>query len=378
MATISIQQEGRALEIEVQGRVVRFHAIWLRDNAWDDQTRSPGNGQKLIRLSDIPVATAIADARLEASVLTLTFVPENKVVEYNLAWLLEHAYDGVPARQKGWIDACLHTWDSAAMAEPPLGCFNAVHASAQALQGWLAGLARFGVAKLANGPVADQALMQVVDLFGYVRETNYGRHFEVRSEVNPTSLAFTRQGLQAHTDNPYRDPVPTLQVLYCLENSVEGGDSLVVDGFRAAQCLRDESPAAFDLLSRYCACFEYRGAQGVILRARRPMIELDPDGRLIAVRFNNRSATAIAEVPYGEMEAYYAAYRRFGEIIDDPAMAVRFRLEPGECFIVDNTRVMHARTAFSGTGMRWFQGCYADKDSLLSRLATLQETLGDA
>ena len=29
------------------------HAVWLRDNAWDDKTRSPGNGQRLITLGDI-------------------------------------------------------------------------------------------------------------------------------------------------------------------------------------------------------------------------------------------------------------------------------------------------------------------------------------
>ena len=45
-------------------------------------------------------------------------------------------------------------------------------------------------------------------------------------------------GLQAHTDNPYRDPVPTLQIFYCLENSVEGGENMVVDGFRAADGAR--------------------------------------------------------------------------------------------------------------------------------------------
>ena len=105
--------------------------------------------------------------------------------------------------------------------------------------------------------------MQVVDLFGYVRETNYGRHFEVRTEVNPTNLAYTGLGLQAHTDNPYRDPVPTLQVLYCLESSAAGGDNMVVDGFRVAERLRAENPEWFDVLTRYCARFEYAGEAGV-------------------------------------------------------------------------------------------------------------------
>ena len=86
----------------------------------------------------------------------------------------------------------------------------------------------------------------------------------------------------------------------------------------------------------------------------------------------NRSAAPITDVPFERMAAYYAAYRRLGEIIDDPAMAVSFRLDPGECFLVDNTRVLHARRAYSGSGTRWLQGCYADKDGLLSTLAALE------
>ena len=58
-----------------------------------------------------------------------------------------------------------------------------------------------------------------------MRETNYGRHFEVRAEVNPINLALTGLGLPAHSDNPYRDPVPSVQVLYCLESSAAGGES---------------------------------------------------------------------------------------------------------------------------------------------------------
>ena len=58
--------------------------------------------------------------------------------------------------------------------------------------------------------------MDVASLFGFVRETNYGKWFEVRTEVNPVNLAYTGLGLQAHTDNPYRDPVPSMQILYCL------------------------------------------------------------------------------------------------------------------------------------------------------------------
>ncbi|MCV6592415.1 MAG: TauD/TfdA family dioxygenase, partial [Silicimonas sp.] len=160
-------------------------------------------------------------------------------------------------------------------------------------------------------------------------------------------------------------------ILYCLENSAEGGDSIVVDGFRAAEKLRDQNPEGFALLAGYPARFEYKGEDGVCLRSRRPMIELSPDGEIIGIRFNNRSSAPFVDVPFDKMEAYYAAYRQLGDIIDDPAMGVSFKLEPGESFIVDNTRVLHARLGYSGAGSRWLQGCYADKDGLLSTLAAM-------
>ena len=105
------------------------------------------------------------------------------------------------------------------------------------------------------------------------------------------------------------------------------------------------------------------------------MIELAPDGELIGVRFNNRSAAAITDVPFDDMADYYAAYRQFGDIIDDPTMEVTFKLQPGESFLVDNTRVLHARKGYSGAGSRWLQGCYADKDGLLSTLAAMERRL---
>jgi gamma-butyrobetaine dioxygenase len=73
------------------------------------------------------------------------------------------------------------------------------------------------------------------------------------------------------------------------------------------------------------------------------------------------------------MDDYYNAYRRMAELIEDPALSFRFQLAPGDLFIVDNLRVLHARDAFTGGGERWLQGCYADKDGLLSTLTALEE-----
>ena len=79
-------------------------------------------------------------------------------------------------------------------------------------------------------------------------------------------------------------------------------------------------------------------------------------------------------LPPAQAEAAYAAILVWARLLERPEFALRLRLSPGDCLIFDNTRVLHARTAFAapvfpGTGERHLQGCYADLDGLLSTLA---------
>ena len=83
-------------------------------------------------------------------------------------------------------------------------------------------------------PAEEGRVLEVAGTFGFVRETNYGRLFDVRVRPDPNNLAFTSARITPHTDNPYRDPVPTLQLLHCLTNAAVGGDSGLIDGFKAA------------------------------------------------------------------------------------------------------------------------------------------------
>jgi gamma-butyrobetaine dioxygenase len=348
--------------------------MWLRDNAPDTETRNPGNGQRLITLLDIPPETRIADALWADGRLSLRFEPEGKVVAFDPDWLLAQAYDKPPPPASGWTGPHITRWDAGLTDQTPVEDYDAICVDKAARLRWLNAIRRYGFARLTNVPTSPGIALDVAHLFGHVRETNYGRAFDVRAEVNPNNLAYTNLGLQAHTDNPYRDPVPGLQILVCLENTVSGCESLVIDGFKVAEKLQAQSPGGFDLLTKHCARFEYAGSKGVKLRSKRPIIELGPDGELIAIRFNNRSAAPFTDIPYDDMAYYYDAYRQLATLIEDPALAVRFELAPGELFIVDNQRVLHGRSAITSSGKRWLRGCYTDKDGLLSTLAALEET----
>jgi [2-(trimethylamino)ethyl]phosphonate dioxygenase len=360
------------------GTTARFHALWLRDNALDDKTRSAANGQRLVTILDVPPETSVAMAQVTSEGdLSLSFSPEEKSVAFPAEWLRARIYDRTGEVRQGWTPPEITRWKAGEFKSLPSASFATIARDRNELGRWLEQVRRYGFALLTDIPEGSGNLCRIAELFGYVRETNYGRWFDVRTEVNPSNLAYTNLGLQAHTDNPYRDPVPTLQLLACLENSVEGGESTVVDGFAIAGELHDERPEWFRLLGRYPARFEYAGSAGVRLRAKRPMIELAPDGELIAIRFNNRSTAPLVDIPFGDMTEYYRAYRRFAELVEDRRFEVTFKLKPGELFIVDNTRVLHARKAFSGIGFRWLQGCYADKDGLLSTLEAIQDEQRD-
>jgi gamma-butyrobetaine dioxygenase len=374
MSRVTVETGGTVVQLCLGNEIMRFHAIWLRDNAQDDETRDQINGQRLIALKEIPSDTWVSDARVEADSLVITFKPENKVVRYDFDWLMENNYDEVKNLKRGWISQDQETWDADLAFVPSCDFDKLIKKNILTLK-WLADVRKYGFGKITNGPITEGALFKVIELFGYVRETNYGKHFEVRTEVNPSNLAFTGLALQAHTDNPYRDPVPTLQLLYCLESSAAGGENMLVDGFKAITRLREENEEYFDLLSNYSARFEYKNNKDVHLKSRRPIIELSSNGELLAIRFNNRSMSAVNDVPFNKMEKWYSAYRRLGEIIDDPNMEITFRLNPGEAFIVDNTRVLHARKGYSGTGKRWLQGCYSDKDGLNSAFYSLEKAL---
>lgn len=76
-------------------------------------------------------------------------------------------------------------------------------------------------------------------------------------------------------------------------------------------------------------------------------------------------------LPVAPLVEFYRAYRVFAATLLPPGLTLRFSLEPGDCIVFDNTRVLHSRTGFTATGRRHLQGCYADIDGVESTVAIL-------
>jgi [2-(trimethylamino)ethyl]phosphonate dioxygenase len=366
-AGLAIEAGGAMLAVTwADGRVSRFPALWLADNR--PETRRGGEGQRLMDAIELPEPIGVGAAEIVAGGIEIAFTGLEPASLFDPVWLRRHALDPASRAERRRTP---RLWDAGLAGDPlPAAEHGVVARDKRALLGWLRHVDRLGFALLHGVPTTPGAVCDVVSLFGYVRETNYGRVFDVVSVEEPHNLAFTALALGNHTDNPYRDPVPQLQLLHCLEAAGEGGESIVVDGFAVAERLRRDAPDAFDLLARTKVPFRYVEPGAVDLRHSAPLIELDAEGALRAIRYNSRSIGPIDLDP-DALPAFYAAYRRFGRLLHDPAMTVGFRLRPGDLFIVDNRRVLHGRRGFGG-GRRHLQGAYADADSLTSKLRVLE------
>ena len=346
--------------------VLDFPAVWLRYNCPCPDCRDPVTGQRLLSITNVPNDLAVTVTAHTSTEIGVTFAPDGHRSVFRRDWLAARARDEADPRTEDGK----RLWRAADLAEPPATDWDTYLRDDAIRAEILAAVVRDGVALLRGVPASAGTVLEVAATFGYVRETNYGRLFDVRVEPDPDNLAFTSREIAPHTDNPYRDPVPTLQLLHCLRDAATGGDTGLVDGFAAAAALRATDPDSFGVLTGTPVTFGYID-KGTELTARQPLISLSPRGRITGIRYNERSMEPPAAEPF------YPALRAWARLLARPEFRLRLRLSPGDCLIFDNTRVLHARTAFSApvssnTGERHLQGCYADLDGLLSTLAVLR------
>ena len=358
------------------GKRSRLYSHWLRDHCQMPTSRNTNNGQRLFSISSVLKNTYIEKANIdEKSDVCVRFQPEDYVSIFSQDWLRQNCYnlnnpfdDRSEKNKKLWKKSSFNN-------DLPRVKYKNFHQNDTGKLDSLRFVRDLGFCIIEGAPITEGQVLSVIAELGFTRETNYGQLFEVRTEVNPNNLAFTNMGLGSHTDNPYREPVPTVQLLHCLESSIEGGDSILVDGFNAAKILKEESSENFEVLTNNWINFRFSDEK-TDLRSRVPMIEINDNDEIIKVRYNNRSIDTI-KLPPEKIRPFYLAYRHWSEVIERDELKIEFQLLPGEILMFDNTRVMHARTAFSKNGKRHLQGAYTDLDGLYSLLNILENQEND-
>ena len=106
-----------------------------------------------------------------------------------------------------------------------------------------------GIARLENVPVEPSFGTTLGSRIGPIRESNYGRSWDVKADIpldgasETNSSANTNYRLGPHTDLPTRETPPGFQFLHCIENSTGGGWSTMADGLAVVDHIRTAHPA---------------------------------------------------------------------------------------------------------------------------------------
>jgi gamma-butyrobetaine dioxygenase len=364
-------------------------AIWLRDNCPCPQCRDPATGERLVRITDLATDVSVVAARQSGDRVEVTFGPDGHQATFDAHWLGRFGTTGVSAlggrpapgatRLAGYASSgdgsltedAKRLWGVADIASAfPQGSWPVFQAEAAHRQACLEAVLRDGFIVLRDVPAEPGTVLTVARRFGFVRETESGPFVDVRVSARPSSSTFTSQAVTPRTGLAFRDPVPTLQLVHCLEQVADGGETVLVDGFHAAATLRAERPREFGVLTGTEVTFAYADAASD-LRATRPVIGISSRGRIREIRVDSGLMQPL-RMPPAEVVAFYNAYRAFAELVGRPRQAATFQMRSGDCLVLDNTRILVGRTAFTSSTRRHMQLCWAELDGVTSALALLR------
>lgn len=349
------------------GRTSQHHALWLRENSPDPDTIHPLSREMAIGPLDLPEDIHPHCVAIDADgSLRVVWSHGAHVSRYHPGWLRAHAwFEEAESRPSPVL------WTAAELSRPPTYDGPRALLDDAIFLDWLVALRDTGIARLEGLPCEEGMLELLVTRIGPLRETNFGRIYDLFIKDDPDSNAFTAAALSLHMDLPTRECPHGLQFLYCRENSTTGGEGLYVDGYRIAEDLRAEEPAHFAALSTVVWEFNNR-AKNCDYRARGPVIALDETGRVSGIRFTPWLRSPL-KAPLAEQERAYLSVRAFMRRSQDPAYQLSVRYRPGDLVAFDNRRVLHGRRAYDARGgRRYIEGTYADRDDLHSRIRTLQ------
>ena len=175
--------------------------------------------------------------------------------------------------------------------------------------------------------------------------SHYGGFWDFTSDLKHSDTA-TPLPLPAHTDTTFYSqsaglqlfvfPLPSLNLpdmQHCLKQSESGGESLLVDGYKAAQILRDEHPESYSILSRTAVPSHSAGDPNYFFQVKsKPVLchDLVGTGELVQVRWNNDDRSTMSEFPpEGGVEGFYESIRRWDEILRRKDSEYWFPLVPG-------------------------------------------------
>jgi gamma-butyrobetaine dioxygenase len=241
-----------------------------------------------------------------------------------------------------------------------------------------------GIALVRGLPTEPGSVVNLAQNFGPIRVTHFGSLFDIRSQPDDragtgSNIGATQSNAQApHIDETWRQNMPGISFFHCLKPDPGGqGASAYIDGFAAAERIRENDPDAFEFLTTVPILFAAMRNEHEQFRSRARAIVTDNEGIVRGLRIADRTLPPL-DLSLEQIEPGYKALAAIRREFYDFSYAFERVLQPGECVIFDNHRVLHTRRAFNkSSGERWLQQVSVDRDEFQSGLQCLAKSLGE-
>lgn len=388
-------EKGISLDFDKLDAPVTVANLWLRDACQCHLCVSESSGQKRFATCDIPSELKVDSLRvLEDGALEVSWANDlalggvQHVSTYPLSFLQDMPLQTKPYRRNKLVR---EIWDSQHFDKDSRSrdiSYSSWMEDGSGFAEAFRNLHKWGLVVIRGVPQTESAVEQVASRLGHLQATFYGPTWDVVSKPQAENVAYTNEFLCLHQDLMYLRTPPRIQILHCLENGCEGGDSLFSDGLRAAHDLQLKNPTHFETLATYPVDFHYakgghywnhrRRTIGTLVnnKVRHPLsVRWSPpfQAPFWTARHGFRESSSSDHRVGSSVERWQEAAKVFRDSIEDPANMVQFRLQPGDCVVFDNWRVLHGRRAFdTASGRRHLKGTYVEDQAFGSTLYRLQ------
>ncbi|XP_068429092.1 gamma-butyrobetaine dioxygenase [Clinocottus analis] len=372
--------EERMVEVEWEdGGHSLYPFTWLRDNCQCPLcTLDSARARKLLML-DLDVHTGVDAVEVTNDNKVSIAWPDQHASVFDAEWLKKRCFSAA-ARQALKEELFLnerHYWDSK-LRIPTADYQEVLHDDKAALD-WLSDLRRVGIVHLKGAAAEQGVVARLAERLGYVRMTFYGPTWQVQDKAMANNVAYTSGKLGLHTDYPALHFAPGVQLLHCITDAEEGGESEMVDGFHTAELLQREDPEAYRTLTSVQVDFTDTGTDycDFMLQSKKRIIEVDAEGRVVRINFNNCTRDSVLDLPVHQVQPFYKALRTYLDLMNRPENMFTFKMTPGDVLTFDNWRLLHTRRPFRSRpdSPRHLEGAYMDWDEVMSRLRILRSSV---
>uniref|UniRef100_A0A1Q3G1R0 Trimethyllysine dioxygenase, mitochondrial n=1 Tax=Culex tarsalis TaxID=7177 RepID=A0A1Q3G1R0_CULTA len=344
--------------------------IWLRDHCRCNECYNHETFQRTLSVLDIPDDVAPDSYEIRDESLNVIWKDGHRST-YELGFVFDALFE---SHREAVLQEQLRPvlWDREFISDCPDYCrvrLNELLCDDEVVDKLVSSLVTYGVAFIEKVPANTQSTEMAVKRVFPIHKTFFGEMWTFTDNLDHSDTSYTKTYLGPHTDNTYFSEAAAVQVLHCIQFNGTGGETILIDGFKAAEQYKLKNPDAYERLTKVPLTSEYI-EHGQYHVDTNPVLKTNIlTGELEQIRINTYDRAIMKTIPQLQMPQFYADYKGLIAELNDPTYAWQFSLRPGTVMLFNNWRLLHGRMAY--TGKRVMTGCYVARTDYQSVARTL-------